>query len=95
MGDVVVDIDPACRSWSEQFSWQTEGGDKEMETLFFDDIKKLIGSCGTGPLWVHSGLSRVTKAIRPTADRQEFLNRHLDTLTSAADGRNIWFPAFN
>ncbi len=66
-----------------------------MNTSFQIRIGELLNRFGYGPIFVHSDVSRVMKAIKPTTSRTDLLNRHIEALTAAANGRDTWFPTFN
>lgn len=49
----------------------------------------------SGPVLVHADLVRVIGGVRGPGNRSGLLQAHADLVLAAADGRNVWMPAFN
>lgn len=58
------------------------------------ELLERLSDAVSGPVLVHSDVSRVMGAIKPTTDRTTLLQRHVEVLEGAsADG--LFFPTFN
>jgi aminoglycoside N3'-acetyltransferase len=55
----------------------------------------LPNTAPAGPVFVHSDALVARNLVLRTTNRVELLHAHLDRIESIADGRDIWFPAFN
>jgi aminoglycoside 3-N-acetyltransferase len=58
-------------------------------------IAELIGSMGSGPLFVHSDPFRAARLVPPVRDRGAYLDSHVALLRDAAGDRALWLPSFN
>lgn len=58
-------------------------------------IGELIGSMGSGPVFVHSDPFRTTRLVEPVRDREAYLDSHIAVLRDAAGDRALWLPSFN
>lgn len=56
---------------------------------------KSLSGLGTGPIFVHSDPFRTARLVKPSRDRNEFLDSHIELLKQAAGDRPLWLPAFN
>ena len=62
---------------------------------FTAQARALIDKLGSGPLFVHPDPFRTAGLINPTRSRTEFLEAHINLLSSIANDRGLWMPAFN
>jgi aminoglycoside N3'-acetyltransferase len=58
-------------------------------------ITQLIGSMGSGPVFVHSDPFRAARMVKPVRDRNAYLDSHIALLRDAAADRALWLPTFN
>lgn len=58
-------------------------------------IAELIGSMGSGPVFVHSDPLRAARLVPPVRDRGAYLDSHIAVLRDAAGDRALWLPSFN
>lgn len=58
-------------------------------------ISSAVDGLGSGPIFVHSDVSKVMGAVPPSSDRKELLRRHIDFLCGLAGAPGPWFPTFN
>jgi aminoglycoside 3-N-acetyltransferase len=58
-------------------------------------IRDLVEKSGSGPVFVHSDPFRAARLVKPTRDRDSFLDSHIAILREAAGERPLWLPAFN
>jgi aminoglycoside 3-N-acetyltransferase len=60
-----------------------------------DHIAEMLSRLGSGPVFVHSDPFRAASLVPRNKDRAAFIDSHLELLTTAANGRSLWMPAFN
>jgi len=58
-------------------------------------IADLVARAGSGPVFVHSDPFRAARLVKPTRDRNVFLDSHIDVMRMAAGDRPLWLPTFN
>ena len=58
-------------------------------------MTQLIGSMGSGPVFVHSDPFRAARLVKPVRDRNAYLDSHIAVLRDAAADRSLWLPTFN
>ena len=58
-------------------------------------IGELVHSMGSGPVFVHSDPFRAARLVKPTRDRNTYLDSHIAVLRAAAGDRPLWLPTFN
>lgn len=59
-----------------------------------DAIAQLLGAT-TGPVFVHSDPFRTARLVKPSRDRNAYLDSHIELLKAAANDRPLWLPTFN
>jgi aminoglycoside 3-N-acetyltransferase len=58
-------------------------------------IETLIAEMGSGPVFVHSDPFRAARLVKPTRDRNAYLDLHIDVLKKISGERPLWLPTFN
>ncbi|HVF39114.1 MAG TPA: AAC(3) family N-acetyltransferase [Gemmatimonadaceae bacterium] len=58
-------------------------------------ISRLLAEMGDGPVFTHSDPFRVARLVKPSRERDAYLDTHLNLLREATAGRDCWIPAFN
>jgi aminoglycoside 3-N-acetyltransferase len=62
---------------------------------FASKAAELLAELGTGPVFVHSDPFRTARVVKPSRNRNEFLDVHIAVLKEVAGDRGLWIPAFN
>ena len=58
-------------------------------------IGDLLAQAGTGPVFVHSDPFRAARLVKPTRDRNAYLDSHIRVVREAVGDRPLWLPTFN
>ncbi len=64
-------------------------------TTMTRELQDCLAPHGDAPLLIHSDLFRANVFVEKSADREQLLHGHLETVQSLTDPANIWIPAFN
>lgn len=62
---------------------------------FTSKAAELLAELGAGPVFVHSDPFRTARMVKPSRNREEFLDAHIAILKEVAAHRGLWIPAFN
>ena len=62
---------------------------------FVSKATSLLAELGTGPVFAHSDPFRTARIVKPSRDREAFLDAHVAVLKQVAGDRGLWIPAFN
>ena len=58
-------------------------------------IGDLVERAGSGPIFVHSDPFRAARLVKPTRDRNAYLDSHIAVMREVAGDRALWLPTFN